>query len=75
MELIPILANANDFIEKNPEDDFNDKNSIEFPLKVKCDKDKSGKLINETIYSKYLIFIPKVKNKKKYYNKKQKLIL
>jgi DNA-directed RNA polymerase I and III subunit RPAC1 len=68
--LIPILADANDFIEKMPEDDFNDKNSMKFTLKVKCDKDKSGKLINEDIYSKDLIFVPQGEQQKKYYNKK-----
>ena len=28
--LIPILADANNFIEKKPEDEFNDKNSMKF---------------------------------------------
>ena len=44
--LIPILADANDFIEKKAEEEFNDKNSMRFTLKVKCYTDKNGKIIN-----------------------------
>ena len=70
--LIPILADANDFIEKKPEDEFNDKNSMKFTLKVKCFKDKNGQLINEKILSKDLVFVPQGEQKDKYYNKETK---
>ena len=70
--LIPILADANDFIEKKPEDEFNDKNSIKFKLKVKCYIDKDGKLINENIFSKDLILEPQGEQEKKYYNSQTK---
>ena len=70
--LIPIMADANDFIDKNPEDEFNDKNSMKFTLKVKCYKDKSGKIINEEIFSKDLIFVPQGEQEKKFFNKETK---
>ncbi len=70
--LVPIMADAEDFIEKNPDEDFNDKNSIKFTLNIKCYKDKDGKLINENIYSKDLKFIPQGEQEKKYYNSKTK---
>ena len=70
--LIPILADANDFIEKEPEDDFNDKNSMKFSLKVQCYTDKNGELINENVFSKDLVFIPQGQQKNKYYNKETK---
>ena len=70
--LVPIMADAEDFIEKNPDDDFNDKNSMKFSLNIKCYTDKNGKLINENIYSKDLIFIPQGEQEKKYYNSKTK---
>ena len=44
--LIPILADANDFIEKKPEEDFNEQNSMKFTLNVKCFTDNNGKIIN-----------------------------
>ena len=66
--LIPILADANDFVEKKPEDEFNDKNSMKFTLNVKCYKDKNGEIINENIFSKDLIFIPQGNQHKKYFN-------
>ena len=67
--LIPILADANDFVEKKPEDEFNDKNSMKFTLNVKCYKDKNGEIKNENIFSKDLIFIPQGNQQKKYFNK------
>ena len=70
--LIPILADANNFIEKKPDDEFNDKNSMKFILKVNCYKDKDGQLINENIFSKDLIFEPQGDQKKKYYNSETK---
>ena len=70
--LIPILADANDFVEKNSEDEFNDKNSMKFKLNVKCYKDKNGKLINGDIFSKDLIFQPQGNQHNKYYNKEKK---
>ena len=66
--LIPILADANNFIEKKPEDDFNDKNSIQFSLKIKCYTDKNGQIINDNIFSKELKFIPQGEQEKKYFN-------
>jgi DNA-directed RNA polymerase I and III subunit RPAC1 len=70
--LIPILADANDFIEKKPEEDFNDQNSMKFTLKVKCFTDKNGKIINENIFSKDLIFEPQGQQKQKFYNNQNK---
>ncbi len=70
--LVPIMADANDFIEKLPDDEFNDKNSMKFSLNVKCYTDKNGKLINETIYSKDLIFEPQGEQEKKFYNPQTK---
>jgi len=70
--LIPIMADANDFIEKKQGDEFNDKNSMKFSLKVKCYKDKNGNLINKDIFSKDLIFIPQGEQEKKYYNPQTK---
>jgi DNA-directed RNA polymerase I and III subunit RPAC1 len=70
--LIPILADANDFMEKKPEDDFNDQNSMKFTLNVQCYTDKNGELINENIFSKDLVFIPQGEQKNKYYNKETK---
>lgn len=70
--LIPILADANDFIEKKPEDEFNDKNSIKFSLKVKCYKDENGKIINENIFSKELKLEPQGDQEKKFFNKETK---
>ena len=70
--LIPILADANDFIEKKPEEDFNDQNSMKFTLKVKCFTDKNGKIINENILSKDLIFVPQGQQNQKFYNNQNK---
>jgi DNA-directed RNA polymerase I and III subunit RPAC1 len=70
--LIPILADANNFIEKKPEDEFNDKNSMKFSLKVKCYMDKNGKIINDNIFSKDLKFIPQGEQEKKYFNTQTK---
>jgi DNA-directed RNA polymerase I and III subunit RPAC1 len=70
--LIPILADANDFIEKKPEEDFNDRNSMKFSLKVKCFTDKNGKIINENIFSKDLIFVPQGQQEQKFYNNQNK---
>ena len=70
--LVPIMADANDFIEKLPDDEFNDKNSMKFTLNVKCYTDKNGKLINENIYSKDLIFEPQGEQEKKFYNPQTK---
>jgi DNA-directed RNA polymerase I and III subunit RPAC1 len=70
--LVPILADANDFIERKPEDDFNDKNSIKFTLNIKCYKDKNGQIINENIYTKDLVFEPQGDQEKKYYNSQTK---
>ena len=71
-EVLAILADANDFIEKKPEDDFNDQNSMKFTLNVQCYTDKNGELINENIFSKDLVFIPQGEQKNKYYNKETK---
>ena len=70
--LVPILADANDFIERKPEDDFNDKNSMKFTLNIKCYKDKNGQIINENIYTKDLVFEPQGDQEKKYYNPQTK---
>ncbi len=70
--LIPILADANDFVEKKEEEEFNDKNSMKFTLKVKCYTDKNGKIINENIFSKDLIFVPQGEQEKKFYNTQTK---
>ena len=56
--LIPILAEAEDFEEKKENEDFNENNSIKFELKVKCYKDNKGNIINSSIYSNSLKFIP-----------------
>lgn len=64
--LIPILADANDFVEKKAEEEFNDKNSMKFTMKVKCYTDKNGKIINENIFSKDLIFVPQGEQEKNF---------
>ena len=56
--LIPILAEAEDFEEKKENEDFNENNSIKFELKIKCYKDNKGNIINSSIYSNSLKFIP-----------------
>ena len=56
--LIPILAEAEDFEEKKENEDFNENNSIKFELKVKCYKDNKGNIVNSSIYSNSLKFIP-----------------
>ena len=70
--LIPILADANNFIEKKPEDEFNDKNSIQFTLKIKCYTDKNGQIINDNIFSKDLQYVPQGEQEKKYFNTQTK---
>ena len=70
--LVPILADANDFIEKNPDEPFNDKNSMKFNMNIKCYTDKNGQILNESIYSKDLIFEPQGEQQKKYYNSETK---
>ena len=70
--LIPILADANDFIEKKPEEDFNEQNSMKFTLNVKCFTDNNGKIINNNIFSKDLIFVPQGQQEQKFYNNKNK---
>ena len=70
--LIPILADANDFEEKKENDDFNEKNSIKFIMKVKCEKNKNGKIINEQIFSRDLILEPLGEQKNKFYDEKNK---
>ena len=70
--LIPILADANDFIEKKPEEEFNGQNSMKFTLKVECYTDKNGKIINENVFSKDLIFVPQDQQEQKFYNNQTK---
>ena len=70
--LIPILADANDFIEKKLEEEFNGQNSMKFTLKVKCYTDKNGKIINENVFSKDLIFVPQDQQEQKFYNNQSK---
>ena len=45
---------------------------MKFTLKVKCYKDKSGKIINDEIFSKDLIFVPQGEQEKNFLIKKQK---
>ena len=70
--LIPILADANDFEEKKEDEDFNEKNCLKFNLKVKCEKGKNGKIINEQIFSKDLILEFLGEQKNKFYDEKNK---
>ena len=70
--LIPILADANDFIDKKEDEDFNENNCLKFTLNVKCEKNKNGKIINEQIFSKDLILEPIGNQKNKFYNEKNK---
>ena len=70
--LIPIFADANDFIEKKPEEEFNGQNSMKFTLKVKCETDKNGKIINENVFSKDLIFVPQGEQEQKFFNNQSK---
>ena len=68
--LIPILADANDFEEKKEDEDFNEKNSLKFTLKVKCEKNKNGKIINEQIFSGDLKLELLGNQKNKFFNEK-----
>ena len=68
--LIPILADANDFEEKKEDEDFNEKNCLKFNLKVKCEKGKNGKIINEQIFSKDLNIEFLGDQKNKFYDNK-----
>ena len=70
--LIPIMADANDFEEKKSNEEFTEKNSMKFELKVKCSKDKKGNIIHEEIFSGDLIFIPQGEQKKNFYDNKNK---
>lgn len=67
--LIPIFADANDFEDKNPSDEYNENNSIKFIMKVKCYKDKDGKIYNENIYSRDLVYVNQGKQEKKFKDK------
>jgi DNA-directed RNA polymerase I and III subunit RPAC1 len=65
--LIPIYADANEFQYKKPSEDFNEFNSINFKLHIKCDKDKQTGLIkNEEVYSSSLVWIPKGSQDKRF---------
>ena len=64
--LIPIFANADDFQYKRENDEFNENNSLTFKLQVKCYKDKNGEIVNGTIHSDKLIFVPKGKQAEKF---------
>ena len=59
--LIPILANPDDFVEKSKNDEFDEKNSLKFYLKIKCvrkqefvDKDVSGLKKSEYLENHYV---------------------
>ena len=69
--LIPILADANDFEEKKENEDFNGKNCLKFTLKVKCEKNKNNKIINEQIFTRDLIFEPLDDQKERFYDSKK----
>ena len=64
--LIPILADAEDFEDKKENEDFDENNSIKFELKVKCYKDNKGNIINSSIYSNSLKFVPMGKQGEKF---------
>lgn len=57
--LIPILADADDFEYKKDNEDYNEKNSLTFHLKVQCKKNEKGEVINHEVYSNQLVFVPK----------------
>lgn len=61
MGLIPIKADARLFDEKDPDDDFNEKNSIKFVLGLKykkTDPEKAGEAKTVDIFSRHLKWVP-----------------
>jgi DNA-directed RNA polymerase I and III subunit RPAC1 len=62
--LIPILADANDFQYKKVNEEFNEHNSFNFKLHIKCERNKSKKdpsdqdVLNSEVYSSSLQFYP-----------------
>ena len=66
--LIPIFADANKFEYKKEDEEFNENNSIHFKLKIKCYME-NNKIINSSIYSKDLEYIPIGKQGEKFKDK------
>ena len=64
--LIPILADADEFQYKRENDEFNENNSLHFKLQVKCTKNKNGEIVNGSVYSGQLVFVPKGKQAEKF---------
>jgi DNA-directed RNA polymerase I and III subunit RPAC1 len=62
--LIPLLAEANDFQYKKTNDEFNEHNSFNFKLHIKCERNKNKKdpsesdVLNNEVYSYSLVFTP-----------------
>jgi DNA-directed RNA polymerase I and III subunit RPAC1 len=59
--LIPILANANDFEYKKENEEYNENNSLQFKVHIKCEKKKIGDkedIINEEVLSNKITWNP-----------------
>ena len=56
--LIPIFADANDFQNKKENEEVNEFNAIYFKLHVKCEKTKSGDIINQEVISGHIHWTP-----------------
>jgi len=56
--LIPIFADANDFQNKKENEEFNEFNAIYLKLHVKCEKTKSGEIINQEVNSGHILWTP-----------------
>ncbi|KAN0055592.1 hypothetical protein ACTA71_008708 [Dictyostelium dimigraforme] len=57
--MIPIKVDPRKFNFKLPNKEYTAEDTLIFQLKVKCEKDAvTGKIINETAFSKHLIWVP-----------------
>jgi DNA-directed RNA polymerase I and III subunit RPAC1 len=63
--LIPLLVDANEFQYKKPSEEFNEFNSFNFKIHIKCEKNKNFKkdpnepeFINDQVFSSHLTWVP-----------------
>jgi len=56
--LVPIFADANEFHYKKDKEDFNEFNAVYLKIHVKCEKLKSGEIINQEVNSGHIHWTP-----------------
>jgi DNA-directed RNA polymerases I and III subunit RPAC1 len=56
--LVPIFADANEFQNKKENEEFNEFNAVYFKLHVKCEKLKTGEIINQEVNSGHIQWAP-----------------